>query len=230
MPVSNIDYVVIVAGGQGHRMGADIPKQFLPLGNSVVLMQTLCRFHEALPAVVPIVVLPAEGINQWKVLCEKHRFALPHHIVAGGATRFESVRNGLNLIPEITGVVGIHDGVRPFVGIEVIRHCYQVAREGKAVVPALPAVESVRWRMEDSDKTESVDRSRCLLVQTPQTFPIEMVRKAYAMPYQPSFTDDASVVEACGGTITIVGGNRENIKLTTPFDLLIANALLQHSR
>ena len=230
MSVSNIDYVIVVAGGQGRRMGTDVPKQFLPLGSGVVLMQTLCRFHEALPGIVPIVVLPADGIGQWKLLCEKYRFALPHQIVAGGATRFESVRNGLGLIPGSTGVVGIHDGVRPFVSAEVIRRCYEAAREGKAVVPALPAVESVRWRIGDTDKTEAADRSRCLLLQTPQTFPIGLLKKAYAMPYDPSFTDDASVVEACGGTITIVEGNRENIKLTTPFDLLIANALLQHPR
>ena len=231
MSVSSIDYVIVVAGGQGRRMGTDVPKQFLPLGDRVVLMQTLCRFHEALPCVVPIVVLPADGIDQWKLLCENYRFALPHHVAAGGATRFESVRNGLELIPEgATGVVGVHDGVRPFVSIEVIRRCYQAAREGKAVVPALPSVESVRWRIGNSDKTEAADRSRCLLVQTPQTFPVGLLKKAYAMPYQPSFTDDASVVEACGEAITIVEGNRENIKLTTPFDLLIANALLQHPR
>lgn len=212
-------------------MGTDVPKQFLPLGCGVVLMQTLCRFHEALPGIVPIVVLPADGIDQWKLLCEKYRFAWPHHTVVGGATRFESVRNGLDLIPDTaTGVVGVHDGVRPFVSVEVIRRCYQAAREGKAVVPALQSVESVRWRSGNSDKTEAADRSRCLLVQTPQTFPIGLLKKAYAMPYQPSFTDDASVVEACGGTITIVEGNRENIKLTTPFDLLIANTLLQHPR
>ncbi len=228
VPVDRTDYVIVVAGGQGHRMGTDIPKQFLPLGDTTVLMRTLSRFHEALPDVVPVLVLPAASIAEWHSLCGKYGFALSHRVTAGGATRFESVRNGLKLIPDnAEGVVGVHDGVRPFVSVEVIRHCYQAAREGQSVVPALPSVESVRWRVGHDGRTEAADRSRCLLVQTPQTFPISTLKKAYAQPYNASFTDDASVVEADGGTISTVAGNRENIKLTTPFDLLIAKALLQ---
>ena len=222
------DYVIIVAGGRGSRMGTDVPKQFLPLGKKTVLMQTLSRFREALPDIKPIVVLPGDFISDWKNLCEKYRFTLPHAVVAGGATRFESVGNGLRLIPDdALGVVGVHDGVRPFVSAEVIRHCYDTARKGKAVVPALKAVESVRLEKEGDNMTEAIDRSRCWLVQTPQTFPVSVLKKAYAQAYNPAFTDDASVVEADGGHIVIVEGNRENIKLTTPFDLQVARVLVQ---
>ncbi len=211
-------------------MGTDVPKQFLPLGDTTVLMQTLSRFHEALPEVVPVLVLPAARIAEWNALCRKYGFTLYHRVAAGGATRFESVRNGLKLVPDDTdGVVGVHDGVRPFVSVEVIRQCYQAAREGLSVVPALPSVESVRWRVGHDGKTEPADRNKCLLVQTPQTFPVSTLKKAYSQPYSASFTDDASVVEANGNTITTVAGNRENIKLTTPFDLLIAKALMQQS-
>lgn len=217
-----MDYVIIVAGGKGLRMGGDVPKQFQLLGNQPVLMHTLQRFADDCKELQMILVLPQEQIEYWSDLGEKYHFGVEHWIVAGGETRFHSVQSGLAQIPDdAEGVVAVHDGVRPLVSREVIEKCFEEARRKKAVVPVVPVVESLRHVSDGA-----VPRADYRLVQTPQTFDIQLLKQAYRQPFSKDFTDDASVVEAFGHPITMVEGNRENIKLTTPFDLKIAEAII----
>ena len=217
-----MDYVIIVAGGKGLRMGTDIPKQFLPVGGRPVLMRTLERFRAYSPALSIILVLPESQQNYWRQLCREYHFDMEYQMANGGETRFHSVKNGLNLIPDdAEGVVGVHDGVRPFPAIEVIANCFETARTLKAVVPVVPVVETLRHVSEGTKP-----RGDYRLVQTPQTFDIQLLKAAYRQPYCDAFTDDASVVESYGHAITLVEGNRENIKITTPFDLTIAEAMI----
>ena len=220
-------YVVIVAGGKGLRMGGEKPKQFQDLKGRPVLMHTLERFREALPEGKLILVLPEWWVTMWRDLCRQHAFSVDHELVKGGDTRFHSVKNGLDAIRGEEGVVAVHDGVRPFVAVDVIRECVKQALTGACVVPVIAPVESVRLKQGDTDRTQSIDRNLCLLVQTPQVFPLNRLRQAYSQPYQALFTDDASVVEADGGQVEVVEGNRENIKLTTPFDWAMAQLLCQ---
>lgn len=223
-----MDYLVVVAGGKGLRMGGDVPKQFQLLGGLPILMHTLNRMSEAAPEATLILVLPEQQQSYWKELCTQYRFAVPHLLANGGETRFHSVQNGLALIPdEAQGVVGVHDGVRPFVSVEVIQRCMQKAGELGAVIPVIPVVDTVRQLTGDGSRT--VNREDYKLVQTPQTFRIELIKKAYGQPYQPGFTDDASVVEAMGCPVALVEGNRENIKMTTPFDKLVGEMLVQNT-
>lgn len=233
------EYVIIVAGGKGLRMGADIPKQFLPIGGRPVLMRTIERFRAYSSSLRIILVLPQAQQDYWHQLCRQYEFDVDYQLTNGGETRFHSVQNGLALIPDdAEGVVGVHDGVRPFPAIEVIHRCYETVRTAKAVIPVIPVVESVRRLLHDelSSKGEpvtatsvSVDRSDYRLVQTPQVFDIQLLKAANRQPYRDTFTDDASVVESYGQAITLVEGNRENIKITTPFDLQIAEALIRPS-
>ena len=221
----NMDYAVIVAGGKGLRMGASIPKQFLAVNGLPVLMHTIKRFREYDHALRIILVLPKEQHEYWKELCKNHHFTDAYAVTDGGETRFHSVKNGLDMIPDDTdGVVGVHDGVRPFPSVDVIRRCYETARTAKAVIPVVPVVETLRHII-GQDDTETVPRGDFRLVQTPQTFDIQLLKRAYGQPYQDGFTDDASVVESIGQRITLVEGNRENINITTPFDLRIARIL-----
>lgn len=216
---------MIVAGGKGLRMGASIPKQFLPVNGLPILMLTIKRFREYDGSLRIILVLPKEQHEYWNELCKNYHFTDAYAVVEGGETRFHSVRNGLAAIPDDTqGVVGIHDGVRPFPSVEVIRACYETARTAKAVIPVVPVVETVR-HIVAGGKTETVDRADYRLVQTPQTFDIQLLKQAYAQPYRDCFTDDASVVESAGHEVTLIEGNRENIKITTPFGLRIARIL-----
>ena len=220
-----MDYVIIVAGGKGLRMGSDIPKQFLPIGGKPVLMRTLERFRAYDDALQIILVLPEAQQAYWRKLCGQYHFDVEYRLANGGQTRFHSVQNGLALVPdEAEGVVGVHDGVRPFPSIEVIRNCYETARTKKAVIPVIPVVETVRHL--EGDKSVTVPRGDYRLVQTPQTFDIQLLKAANRQPYNDGFTDDASVVESYGFEITLVEGNRENIKITTPYDLKIAEVLL----
>ena len=222
-----MDYIIIVAGGKGLRMGSDIPKQFLPVCGLPVLMRTIRRFREYSADINIILVLPKSQQDYWHSLCKEYQFDERYSIVDGGETRFHSVSNGLALIPDdAEGVVGVHDGVRPFPSIDVIAGCYETARHQGAVIPVIPVVETVRHLEGDNSKTVSRDEYR--LVQTPQTFDIQLLKRAYRQQFTPMFTDDASVVEALGDTITLVEGNRENIKITTPFDLIIATAILRN--
>ena len=220
-----MDYIVIVAGGKGLRMGSDIPKQFLPIGGKPVLMRTLERFREYSADLQIILVLPEAQQDYWRQLCEKYHFDVKYQLANGGQTRFHSVQNGLALVPDdAEGVVGVHDGVRPFPSIEVIRNCFETARTAKAVIPVIPVVETVRHL--EGERSVTVPRDEYKLVQTPQTFDIQLLKAANRQPYNDGFTDDASVVESFGHEITLVEGNRENIKITTPYDITIAEATL----
>lgn len=220
------DYVIIVAGGKGLRMGSDIPKQFLPIGGRPVLMRTLERFRDYSPALHIILVLPKAQQDYWQQLCREYDFRVEYQLADGGETRFHSVQHGLALIPDdAEGVVGVHDGVRPFPSMEVIRNCYETARTAKAVIPVTPVVETLRLLSAPSS-SRTVPRDDYRLVQTPQTFDIQLLKAANRQPYCDGFTDDASVVESYGHVITLVDGNRENIKITTPYDLKLAEVLL----
>lgn len=220
-----MDYVIIVAGGKGLRMGSDIPKQFLPIGGKPVLMRTLERFREYSAELQIILVLPENQQDYWLQLCQKYHSEVKYQLANGGQTRFHSVQNGLALVPDdADGVVGVHDGVRPFPSIDVIQNCYEAARTAKAVIPVIPVVETVRHLEGDSSVT--VPRGDYRLVQTPQTFDIQLLKAANRQPYNDGFTDDASVVESYGHTITLVEGNRENIKITTPYDIVVAEAII----
>ena len=224
--MKNEEYVIIVAGGKGLRMGSDIPKQFLPIGGKPVLMRTIERFREYSPTLQIILVLPKAQQDYWQELCQEYHFNVEYQLADGGETRFHSVQHGLALIPDdAEGVVGVHDGVRPFPSIDVIRNCYETAREKKAVIPVIPVVETVRHLQGEVSIT--VPRNDYRLVQTPQCFDIQLLKAANRQPYNDGFTDDASVVEAFGFAITLVEGNRENIKITTPYDLKIAEMLVQ---
>ena len=188
-----MDYVIIVAGGKGLRMGSDIPKQFLPIGGKPVLMRTLERFREYDKDLQIILVLPEAQQDYWRELCKEYGFQVEYQLANGGQTRFHSVLNGLALIPDnAEGVVGVHDGVRPFPSIDVIRNCYTTAREKKAVIPVIPVVETVRHLLVHSkDKSITVPRDEYRLVQTPQTFDIQLLKAANRQPYNDGFTDDA---------------------------------------
>lgn len=214
--------VLIVAGGKGLRMGSDLPKQFLPIGGKPVLMHTIEAFHHFDRTMKIILVLPQEQQTYWQELCAKHSFVIEHTVVDGGETRFHSVKNGLACVN--SGLVGVHDGVRPFVSPEVIKRCYELAAIKKAVIPVIDVVEIVRHITETG--SETVSRNDYKLVQTPQVFDAELLKQAYAQEYTPFFTDDASVVEAMGVSVCLAEGNRENIKITTPFDLKISSALV----
>ena len=207
-------------------MGSDIPKQFLPIGGRPVLMRTIERFREYSPTLQIILVLPKAQQDYWQELCQEYHFNVEYQLADGGETRFHSVQHGLALIPDdAEGVVGVHDGVRPFPSIDVIRNCYETVREKKAVIPVIPVVETVRHLQGEVSIT--VPRNDYRLVQTPQCFDIQLLKAANRQPYNDGFTDDASVVEAFGFAITLVEGNRENIKITTPYDLKIAEMLVQ---
>ena len=204
-------YVIIVAGGKGLRMGSDLPKQFLPVGGKPVLMHTLEVFRKYDAAIQLILVLPREQQDFWKQLCREHDFDVEHRVVDGGETRFHSVKNGLALV-QAPGLVG------------VIRRCYDLAEQHKAVIPVVDVVETLRHLTEVG--SETVSRNDYKLVQTPQVFDVELLKQAYEQEFTPFFTDDASVVEAMGVPVHLAAGNRENIKITTPFDLKVGSALL----
>jgi len=219
--------VIIVAGGKGLRMGHELPKQFMIVGGKPILMHTLEAFQKADSSIEITLVLPPLQHHYWSDICEKYNFTIPHTITDGGETRFHSVQNGLlaatkNLSEK--AVIGVHDGVRPFVSSEVILRCYELAEQKGSVVPVIEVHETLRQI--SLERSFTVDRSAYCLVQTPQIFRSDILLKAYQQAFTSEFTDDASVVEAAGFSITLTEGNRENIKITTPFDLLVAEALL----
>lgn len=221
-----MDYIIIVAGGKGLRMGGDLPKQFMPLHGKPVLMHTIERFRSYSDELKIILVLPHEQQDYWRQICLKHNFTVEHTVVDGGQTRFHSSQNGVAAVPDdATGVIGIHDGVRPFVSEETIARCFEAARQFGAALPVLPVTDTLR-RVTD-DGGYNVQRNDYRTVQTPQTFDAQLLKQAFKQPYSDNFTDDASVVEALGHKVTMVDGNRENIKLTTPFDLIVAEALIK---
>ena len=216
-------FAIIVAGGSGNRMGSNIPKQFLELSGKPVLMHTMQSFCDYDPSCELILVIPEQHQQYWAALCLKHSFTVAHQVVAGGQTRFHSVQNGLKCI-EGEGIVFIHDGVRPLVSHQTIERCSHMAQKNGNAIPVLTVNNSLRKKK--GSQSVSVDRTLYLSVQTPQTFRCDQILKAYEQDYDPSFTDDASVAEKAGFPIFMVEGNRENIKITTPTDLIFAEAIL----
>lgn len=216
-------YVVIVAGGSGKRMGAEIPKQFLELAGRPVLMHTIERFKSFNEGIEIITVLPENQLRHWVELQAKFKFSVPQTLVKGGSARFYSVRNGLEFV-SVPGLVAIHDGVRPFVTIETIKKCFDTAEMLGNAIPAVTVAESLRMITETG--SHPVNRLNIRQIQTPQVFNAELLKKAYRQDYKHEFTDDATVLESTGEKINLVEGNRENIKITNPEDLVISKALL----
>ena len=216
---------ILVAGGTGTRMQTQVPKQFIAVGGLPILMHTIQRFYAYNPDLQLIVVLPQDQIAKWQALCFTHVFEIKHEVVAGGNTRFGSVKNGLAAITAPDGVVAVHDGVRPFVPTSVIKEAFAVASQKGNAVAAVPLKESIRQVFKT--KSKALDRSQYRLIQTPQCFRLPLLRRAYELPEEPTFTDDASVVERFGQRINLVAGSYENIKITTPEDLLWAEVLLK---
>lgn len=218
-------HVIIVAGGKGLRMGADVPKQFIPIGGLPVLMHTINAFRTCDAAIDIILVLPESQFDYWHELCRKYDFNVECRLAAGGRTRFHSVQNGLALIDGDDGLVAVHDGVRPFVTAEFINGCFEAAEREGAVIPVTDVIETLRHKGADGT-SHVVPRGDYCLVQTPQVFRADILKQAYRQDYSESFTDDASVVEAAGYAVAMVSGSRNNIKITTPSDLVIAETLL----
>lgn len=217
-------YAIIVAGGKGLRMGTFLPKQFLLLEGKPVLMRTLDAFYSFDPKIRLILVLPEDQQEFWEDLCRTHKFNIPYSMALGGLTRFDSVKNGLSMVDD-SGLVAIHDGVRPLVSPLLISRCYKAAAIYGAAVPVTGVIESIR--KVDGDSSLAVSREDFWLVQTPQVFKAELIQNAYNMAESNDYTDDATVAELFGTKIRLVEGTRENIKITTPVDLLIAEAYLK---
>lgn len=223
MNTSENTYAVIVAGGQGTRMGSALPKQFLDLNGKPVLYHSIKAFADAIPGIHLILVLPAHQISYAQMVLQAFETRIDLTIVAGGETRFHSVQNGLNAI-EGEGIVFIHDGVRPLISSGLIHRCYEMALAKGSAIPVTPAIDSMRI-IKGTD-SEPVDRTQLRIVQTPQTFGTNIIKPAFQQEYSPAFTDEASVLEAFGQKVYLVDGERSNLKITTPEDLLIAEALL----
>ena len=223
-------YLVVTAGGSGTRMGADRPKQFLSFDGVPVLRRTIERFAEAWPGVRVVTVLPKGWMDWWRTYCLEKNFSIPQILVAGGITRFHSVRNALARVPE-GAVVAVHDGVRPFVTVPFLRALASRMEDGRrALIPVLPSTDTLVALHPGEDGPEpiagrTVDRSEIWRVQTPQLFLSEDLRAAYGQPYDPGFTDDGSVASAYGIPLTFCEGERFNIKLTTPEDMVLARAI-----
>lgn len=219
--------VIIVAGGSGSRMGSDLPKQFIVLENYPVLMWTISCFIEYDSSISVVVVLPESQISYWKDLCEQHSFGISHEVVKGGETRFHSVRNGLDALGE-TDLVAIHDGVRPLVSKATIESCFNMAAETGAAIPVLQLNETLRTGTMEHSKT--VNREMFFSVQTPQVFRWSILKEAFMQPWNPAFTDDASVVESMGFHVRMVPGNRDNLKITHPDDLVVVTEYLKKKK
>jgi 2-C-methyl-D-erythritol 4-phosphate cytidylyltransferase len=218
-------YAIIVAGGVGKRMGKNLPKQFLLLKQKPILLHTLQKFFDYDKNISILLILPKEVINDWKEISEKYKITIPHQIIEGGKTRAHSVRNGLEKIEDKeNSLVAIHDGVRPLVNLEIIEKSFVVAQEKGNAITAVKPKDSLRQNFENTTKT--VNREEFYLVQTPQTFQTNIIWKAYQQEILDNFTDDASVLESKNNTIYLIEGSYQNIKITTPEDLLIAEAFL----
>lgn len=209
---------VLVAGGRGTRMGAPISKQYLPIAGLPILMHTLSVFHQVDSAIELILVIPKDDFAYWTELCQKFQFRIPHQLVAGGNSRFQSVKNGISAISFEEGLVAIHDGVRPFVNESVIQESFDKAAETGSAVAVIALKDSIR-KLTDDGKNFYQDRQYFRLVQTPQTFDLKRIRKAFQVTELPQFTDDATVYEHQGWEVTLISGNPDNIKITTPEDM-----------
>ncbi|WP_259067474.1 2-C-methyl-D-erythritol 4-phosphate cytidylyltransferase [Mucilaginibacter sp. X4EP1] len=236
MPLSNLtpsskhpfNYVIIVAGGSGSRMQSAIPKQFLLLSGKPVLMRTIEAFYNTDTKPNVIIVLPTGFHDYWKQVCADYRFSIPHQLVSGGETRFHSVKNGLDLIPDDkNSLIAVHDAVRPLTSKNIIDNSYNHAAEFGNAVVAVKSRDSVR-QLKDGVSVCLI-RDEIYLVQTPQTFQSTQIKKAYLLPYDAKFTDDASVVEEIGEKINLVTGDYRNIKITFPEDIAIAELLIKSS-
>lgn len=217
--------VIIVAGGVGKRMKNEIPKQFLLLGGKPLLMHTVKRFYEYSSEIEIVIVLPANQAELWENLCGVHQFSCEHKVVAGGITRFDSVKNGLQKA-EKEGLIAVHDGVRPFVSIDTITRVFNEAEKTGNAVPCMIMNETAR--MIDDDKSFTVNREKIRIIQTPQVFRADILIHAYETAKRNDFTDDASVVESSGIKINLTEGNKENIKITDPSDMKIAELILKN--
>jgi 2-C-methyl-D-erythritol 4-phosphate cytidylyltransferase len=220
------EYTLIVAGGKGTRIKSSIPKQFIELNGTPILIHTINAFVRYSAQIKIILVLPEDDMQIWKELSAKHNFNVPITIQTGGDTRFQSVKRGLEKIPG-DGLVAIHDGVRPLISEDIIGASFRLAAVHKTAVAAVRLKESIR--MTDTGSAEvsrAMDRSKFRLIQTPQTFEVALIRKAYEGKEDPSLTDDASVAEKAGHVISLFEGSYENIKITTQEDLIVAGALL----
>jgi len=217
-------YAILVAGGSGQRMKSPVPKQFMELNQKPVLMHTIEKFYSAASSIHIVVVLPKSHHSVWATLCQKHQFSIPHRICAGGASRFKSVRNGLELCVE-NSIIAVHDGVRPLIHPDLILNLYRHAEANSAVIPVCPILESIR--KVEGEESKALDRSQYYSVQTPQCFSSDILQIAYQQAEKDTFTDDASVVEALGKGVHLIKGDRMNIKLTTPEDFVFAEALLK---
>lgn len=216
-------YIIIVAGGNGSRMNSTVPKQFMELNGKPVLMHSIERFVAAFPEITIIVVLASSLNDEWRSLCEKFKFRIPHQLTDGGETRYYSVKNGLELVPG-HACVGIHDAARPLVSKQTILKAFETAETNGNATPVIPMYDSIRFLK--GKENCAVDRSHYVIVQTPQCFHADLIKKAFEKAYKPEFTDDASVLEAFGEKINLVEGDRENIKITTTQDLILAEALM----
>ena len=222
---------IIVAGGSGTRFGAQVPKQFLELDGTPILMRTITAFEQALDGTAHevFVTLPADQIDLWQSLCKRHDFAIAHHVVAGGETRWHSVKNAIDAIgdPADVDVIAVHDGVRPLAGMDLIRRIMDAARKTGSAIPVINLNDSVRQI--EGESSRALDRSTLRAVQTPQAFDAKMLMEAYCQPFDSSFTDDASVVERAGHCVTLVDGDPVNLKITRPMDLALAEYLLKNA-
>ena len=224
-------YLVVTAGGSGTRMGSELPKQFLPLGGRAVLQMTIERFLEACPDIHVVTVLPEAHVEWWRQYCRARNFNCPQRLVRGGFTRFHSVKNALEYVPD-GALVAVHDAVRPLLGVDLIRAMFEEMASARALIPVVPSVDTLAVLDKGPDGSlqdggETLDRSRVFGVQTPQLFRSEDLKAAYGQGFDPAFTDDASVVRRYGIPLSYRAGERNNIKLTTPEDLRLAEAILQ---
>lgn len=223
------NYLIVTAGGTGTRMGGPLPKQFLDLGGEAILQRTITLFTDAVPDIKVVTVLPQEHILWWKRYCQTHPFPTPQRIVKGGFTRFHSVKNALETIPD-GAIVAIHDAVRPLISVDALKRLFADMETSRAVIPVMPSVETLKLLDRRDGRLveapESLDRSRIYGAQTPQLFRSEDIKAAYTQAYDTLFTDDASVAARYGIPLTYVEGERLNIKITTPEDLRIARAIL----
>ncbi len=222
------EYAIIVAGGKGTRMHSAVPKQFMTLLGKPVLAHTIEAFRAYSRDIRIVLVLPADEMASWEVICRDHDYHPDVKLTPGGSTRFQSVRNGLQAIDEENGLVAVHDGVRPLVDSDIIGASFRLAAVHRSAVASVRLKESIR--ITDQDTTRAVDRSQFRMIQTPQTFDLALLKKAYDIRETPDLTDDASVAEKAGHKISLFEGSYENIKITTPEDLIVARALLEERK
>ena len=226
-------YLIVMAAGSGTRMGADMPKQFIEIDGKAILQMTIEKFLEACPGINVVTVLPEAHMSYWRSYCLERNFTCPQVLVKGGITRFHSVRNALAKVPD-NAIVAIHDGVRPLVTVNLLRDMFELSENEQALIPVVPCIDTMKVLKEEDGKLvavpdASVDRSVLFGAQTPQVFHSEIIKEAYSLAYDTSFTDDASVLERYGKSLSYVHGERLNMKITTKEDLVLARAILSLS-